>query len=32
MRTTLTFASWQGGARNNKLPPHPLSHLFFIHT
>jgi hypothetical protein len=32
MRTTLTFASWQGGARNKKLPPHPLSHLFFIHT
>jgi hypothetical protein len=25
MRTTLTFASWQGGARYKKLPPHPLT-------
>jgi hypothetical protein len=24
IRTTLTFASWQGGARYKKLPPHPL--------
>jgi hypothetical protein len=24
MRTTLTFASWQGGARYKKLPPHLL--------
>jgi hypothetical protein len=24
MRTTLTFAYWQGGARYKKLPPHPL--------
>jgi hypothetical protein len=23
-RTTLTFASWKGGARYKKLPPHPL--------
>jgi hypothetical protein len=27
MRTTLTFASWQGGARYKKQPPYPLSPL-----
>jgi hypothetical protein len=31
MRTTLTFASWQGGSRYKKLPPHPLSPLLHPH-
>jgi hypothetical protein len=31
MRTALTFASWQGGARYKKLPPHPLQPLLHPH-